>query len=985
MSPTQPPPHPRITRIVLSAGLTALLLSSASALQGSPVPKNLGNGLDKLVKSRQATTAGGQARGQSSNNLAAAPEAAGAAALAMSDDQGRVMVDIYLSGKEEFSRLLTSLPTRFPSLQITAFDASYRAGVIEGYVGLDEAAALAQARGVSSVILAPRPVTNAIVGSVDDQGVTQHRVNQINQTYNPAAPVNYDGAGITVGVLSDAFDGVNATSRRYVDDVASGDLPGPGNPLNPQPVVVFQDQPFAFNEGRALSQIVYKMAPKVRLGFATAFNGAVSYADNIRSLAGLPSGSRSRPDFKADVIVEDVVNLNEPYFEDGIVAQAVKDVVHAGVSHFSAAGNDPGKSAYDSDFRLVPNGQGLTAATNTALAGTNVDLTGVPPALYAGGFHNFRADGGRDVAQLVNLARVGSTPFVLQWNDPFDELAPQVRQPPVFGPVTGTVPAGTATADVAVALSQGSQYQISVTANADSPELDVVVAVLDPNGNQILQQDTYTDEIVTFFAPTTGSYTVRVSSYTEAAGNFTLVVNQTTAGPRITTDFNVLFFRADNGEFISGLTSDNFATNQPIELSLVEAPAGQTQIQLVICRANTPTAPRPADHLRYLFPVSSPFSVGPAEYFDYLTPTTYGHSTVAGANSVAAYGAFRPYIPEVFTSPGPATIYFDADRQRLAAPEVRLKPDIAAMDGGNTTFFGSDTNRDTDTAPNIFGTSAAAPHAAAIGALVLQTHGGPRSLSPAQLKDILRRSAFPHDLDPLVAGGSATVNGSTVTVTARSDNSYNPGIGGQDPNALKVSYAGPSSLVSILFDATRGNVTGGNIYGSYPGLVFDTRPVSTDGVPDSGGFPFTVGSASVGLTAADVRATTAVQAPPPSVGGEFYLLNLTFTPGVFTGGKVLSFGIDRDEQHSAFFPQALPPGGGNSINGSSADLLGGGVNLPQGNVVSGGVTFFGGLADGTVFRGTVANRIGAGYSPLDGYGFINAQRAVSLSPGQPVP
>jgi len=37
------------------------------------------------------------------------------------------------------------------------------------------------------------------------QGVTQHRVDKINQFYNPTAPVNYDGEGITVGVLSDSF------------------------------------------------------------------------------------------------------------------------------------------------------------------------------------------------------------------------------------------------------------------------------------------------------------------------------------------------------------------------------------------------------------------------------------------------------------------------------------------------------------------------------------------------------------------------------------------------------------------------------------------------------------------------------------------------------------------------------------------------------------------------------------------------------------
>ena len=62
---------------------------------------------------------------------------------------------------------------------------------------------------------------------------------------------------------------------------------------------------------------------------------------------------------------------------------------------------------------------------------------------------------------------------------------------------------------------------------------------------------------------------------------------------------------------------------------------------------------------------------------------------------------------------------FDANGNRLARPEIRRKPELSATDGGNTTFFVADTIRDDDDFPNFFGTSAAAPHAAAIAALVL--------------------------------------------------------------------------------------------------------------------------------------------------------------------------------------------------------------------------------------------------------------------------
>ena len=76
---------------------------------------------------------------------------------------------------------------------------------------------------------------------------------------------------------------------------------------------------------------------------------------------------------------------------------------------------------------------------------------------------------------------------------------------------------------------------------------------------------------------------------------------------------------------------------------------------------------------------------------------------------------------------------------------------MAAMDGANTTFFvpGDDVGQDQDTFPNFFGTSAAAPHAAAIAALVLESHGGPGSVSPNAMRDILQRTAFQHDLRSL--------------------------------------------------------------------------------------------------------------------------------------------------------------------------------------------------------------------------------------------
>src|SRR5207237_2689878 len=127
---------------------------------------------------------------------------------------------------------------------------------------------------------------------------------------------------------------------------------------------------------------------------------------------------------------------------------------------------------------------------------------------------------------------------------------------------------------------------------------------------------------------------------------------------------------------------------------------------------------------------------------------------------------------------------------RLATPQVRLKPDVAAANGVNNTFFPigdvpveSDSTYDPDDFPNFYGTSAASPHAAALAALVLQAHGGQHSLTPQQVKTILQLTAFPHDLDPYRATGSATAgNGGTLSINVFCDDSRNTGTGTNDPN-----------------------------------------------------------------------------------------------------------------------------------------------------------------------------------------------------------
>ncbi|MHA7870876.1 MAG: S8 family peptidase [Hyphococcus sp.] len=139
-------------------------------------------------------------------------------------------------------------------------------------------------------------------------------------------------------------------------------------------------------------------------------------------------------------------------------------------------------------------------------------------------------------------------------------------------------------------------------------------------------------------------------------------------------------------------------------------------------------------------------------------PSGFGHNNAAGAEGVGAAafyfteefigdpntntlraGAGEPEcVPAClndFSSAGGTPILFDKEGNRLAAPEIRLKPGVTGPDGTNTSFFFNDTSRDDDDGdgvfqsgepgefPNFFGTSAAAPHVASLVAQLIDAEG----------------------------------------------------------------------------------------------------------------------------------------------------------------------------------------------------------------------------------------------------------------------
>jgi hypothetical protein len=1055
--------HSSSSKFLLAMTTSVLLGAFASA---KPVPDSLGNGLNKIVEntllqqgkinppaqpdtvtqtsSRRAKTAAAKraaaaAAAKSAADYVAnykasvAKEAAMASKMAITNSaNGKYLVDIMPDGTVPLAALQTSLQATFPAIEILHTDANYAGhGVLEGYITVDDAPNIAKFSGVRSVILQLKPIHN--VGLVTSQGINQHRVNRINKMYNPGVPLMIDGSGISIGVMSDSFnsqpsaEGGTTTAQM---DVASGDLPGlpagpPPGPVNTnsntQPVVVLEDYnptPGATNEGRGMCQIVADIAPMARIGFATADVGEVGFANNIRALAGLTNFTKDpavQQGFKGDVVCDDVSYLDEPMFQDGIIAQGVNDVVAAGVTYCSSAANNWGTDGYASVYRPVPNGTGMTAQTNNALIGTNIDLTGVDPSLYAGGFHNFNPNPGQqDVAQLFNESSDPQA-SVFQWNDPYDTTIPQVINPPIFGPVTGDsepAPLGSPSQDYQVNLTQGHAYVITEHATPVDPteNFDAIVAVIDPNSKLILDQDTGVDETVVFFAPVTGQYTIRVHAFATTPpiigqpsvptrGHYSMVVNDTVgAVPRITQDFNLLFFDT-SGHFLEAVASNNFANNRPYEVwvpDLSGSSDANGQVQLVISRSNPTAPPNAATQLKYVFFGNGGGGMGPAEYNSYLSPVTFGHSAAAGGNSVAAYAMFRPNLPEDFTSPGPVTIYFDTNNNALNPPRVRLKPDIAAADGANNTFFPlgpvQDVPFDIDSQyPNFYGTSAASPHSAAIAALILQAHGGPFSLTPSQVKTIMQLTAFPHDLDPYFSTGTATSNNhaGAVTVSVLCDDDTNTGTGENDPNAFTVTYNGTGYVKQLIFNpnslpAEGGNPTGGNYNG---GAATGTLTEYSDFL-DPSKYNFTPGMAFnknqyINGTNSDFNGTPTWSSQVQQGLAFYRTLTIAFTPNAFISGKTFRFNNSRYQEHDATVAQgqtiANPLYGQNGRN--SADILGSGVLIPEyadNPVVLQGMVFRAIVTDGGTdytFEGRLTNKIGKGYSPLDGFGFLNAQAA----------
>ncbi len=202
-----------------------------------------------------------------------------------------------------------------------------------------------------------------------------------------------------------------------------------------------------------------------------------------------------------------------------------------------------------------------------------------------------------------------------------------------------------------------------------------------------------------------------------------------------------------------GSAEDNVSgSRKPVEVFQWENTGPEQEVKLAIDRcvlscnpAANPLAPPPRlkfallENGRGVSHTTHPVSTEG----DTVGPTVFGH---AGSNAAISVGAVRyndSTEPELYSSRGPVTHYFGpvegtSPAPKLASPETLAKPDIAATDCGVTTFFAR--FRPEEGVWRFCGTSAAAPHAAAVAALMRQASP---ALSPAQVRSALASTARP--------------------------------------------------------------------------------------------------------------------------------------------------------------------------------------------------------------------------------------------------
>ena len=210
----------------------------------------------------------------------------------------------------------------------------------------------------------------------------------------------------------------------------------------------------------------------------------------------------------------------------------------------------------------------------------------------------------------------------------------------------------------------------------------------------------------------------------------------------VVTDLDIYLTDASNEILAYSAAANIVNTQKPYESLSYQNTSGDDQtVRIYIARYTETGTPR----CKYIFVRSSGVLSttinATTNSEDTFGPSVFGHSGEDSAISVAAVPYNDSTTPEPFTSHGTYTVYYgpvvgESSAAPLASPETRQKPDVAATDGGANTFFGQlvgSTSRFlVGSTWRFYGTSAAAPHAAAVAALISQSYYSTYSAMPTQ-------------------------------------------------------------------------------------------------------------------------------------------------------------------------------------------------------------------------------------------------------------
>lgn len=337
------------TAVALLAAAT--LVGSPAGAQNLPTPKGkVSASLLELAKPAAAT-----------RGLAAKTSASTDSPLQATDAvqvyNGYVVVQA-LATSPSAKQLLADLQAK-GLRQGTAYGA-----LVSGLFPVDKLSTLESVPSLQLIRPVYKPALN--VGRTTTQGDRALRADAARSKYG------LSGRGVKVGILSDSYNNLGGAAA----GVASNDLPRGG-------VEVLKDLPSnGIDEGRGMAEIVHDVAPGAAIAFHTAFLGQADFAQGIEDLQA--AGCQA--------IVDDVIYFDEPFFQNGIIAQAAQKVVDKGASYFSSAGNQAQQS-YEAVFRN--------------------SKTSVPG--ITGEAHSF-APG--DVRQSITIGPGRSLALALQWDDP---------------------------------------------------------------------------------------------------------------------------------------------------------------------------------------------------------------------------------------------------------------------------------------------------------------------------------------------------------------------------------------------------------------------------------------------------------------------------------------------------------------------------------------------------------------------------------------